>query len=226
LSEEAYKTLLATTKKVMAESKCKEVKELLRKALNQKRRMSKEDALIRWKSSVDFINPSDLHVLNFLKERRDRVDYARYLFTGCIFTPEAAKCGNPTLKWPGEETPKCFENLFRAMPINFLSLDYEGSMERTLEANLIKALRNMRDKVALGSLKVTLERRSLSMKSAGGEAEKLSERHSLTSVDWSGIADYERLPAVVAFIQRCNQAHCDTIHLMQLTRYPKRKDAL
>ena len=129
-----------------------------------------------------------------LRNEHDRVDYARYLFTGVIFADEAKiKHGNVTMF----SIPDSFivtkvedENFYHTFNFNHSEFEYEGSLMKSMEAFMIKKTKGLASLVSNGRVRMNFMTARVGMKT---ESMKLFDRikeNNVRTIDWSNLCDY------------------------------------
>ena len=89
-----------------------------------------------------------------LRNEHDRIDYARYLFTGVIFADEdEIKHGNVTMF----SIPDSFivikvedENFYHTFNFNHSEFEYEGSLMKSMEAFMVKKTKGLASLASCG----------------------------------------------------------------------------
>ena len=151
----------------------------------------------------------------------DRVDYARYLFTGYIFEEEenTLDCGNRTMfaiplnlkvtKTPGEN----FFHFFDAINTNF---EYMDSLKLSVDKFMIGKMEMMKDLVSKEKLVMTFEHGFLSKNNSELIA-KIKDLNPYT-IDWSNIPDYLTREDFLFLAKEMSGE--ETVHYMHFMNWP------
>ncbi len=130
---------------------------------------------------------ADLNLLNVLRAKDDRIAYAKYLLTGCIFVEESsAFCANPALTASRRYVP---DNIFRCLDVSALK-EYKDSLFECAEANLRDKVNALRTVIQRGLLNVELCYQSSlpSIRRDDVLARKVKENRPVL-IDWSDAPD-------------------------------------
>ena len=158
-----------------------------------------------------FVREIGLSPLQNLRYEIDRIDYARYLFTGCIFgeSGEDYVFGNSTMF----SLPKGFENHRREEENFFYGLsmsnfNYKHSLMKTVTDKVTSGLNEVIKLVQEGQLVCKFHTGELSV----GKAETLEEIKKLNPVlvDWSNVPDFLTVDDYFAMAKACSGT--ETMH--------------
>ena len=158
-----------------------------------------------------FVREIMLDPLQNLRYKTDRIDYARYLFTGCIFgkAGEDYVFGNPTMF----SLPKGFENhkreeenFFYALSMN--NFTYNQSMMKTVTDKVTDGLEKLIKLMQGRQVLCRFHIGELSIR----KPEMLEEIKQLNPalVDWSNVPDYLTVEDYFAMAKSCSGS--ETIH--------------
>ena len=152
-----------------------------------------------------------------MKHEVDRVDFARYLFTGYIFEEDelSLTCGNRTMFCIPQSlnvSRTKDENFFFTFGFGRLAnkLDYTESLKITIEKFMIERVERLKTMVTDGQLKMSFEQGYVSM----DNQRLLRKIKSLNpyTVDWSNIPDYFSKEEFLAMAREVSGEN--TVHYM------------
>ena len=159
------------------------------------------------------LNEVNLMALNNLELQQDRLFYARYLFTGCLFMKPKyeAVCGNCTMFPTSDDlfSRTKFEDFFNSVDIYTFS-DKMQQCETTetffgiiIEAT-VSQLHTLRKLIAAGKIRCHLFLKKISPKDFkfASEIQQLNP----TLIDWSNLPDYWYRDTFLGFARNCQSA--------------------
>ena len=177
---------------------------------NRKKGMTVEfaqDAFVEHLRSCDYIP------LNNLKAEGDRMAFARYLFTGCIFTKEDVVCGNCTMFPDSTDSWKKtkFEDFFHTIDMfQFTSVlkSSDKSLINVVTSKTAKNFENLRGFIREGKLVCHLAVKSIDTNDTkcASEIKKLNP----FLIGWSNVPDYWHRYDFIDFAQKCSGP--ETLH--------------
>ena len=156
----------------------------------------------------------------------DRVDYARYLFTGYIFeeNEKSLMSGNRTMFAIPQSlgcTKVSDENFYNTLDINqstVLGLVYTGSLKRSTDGFIMQKMEKLKEMVSKDQLRMTFEHAKMSVENRD-LIRRIHEMNPCT-MDWSNIADYCSREDFLAMAERVSGEK--TIHNMHFMKWSNR----
>ena len=158
--------------------------------------------------------------LNILRYEKDRLAYARYIFTGQIFgkNDKDYVFGNVTMfSFPSDVyryVNMKEDNIFAALSMN--KFTYEGSLIKSLTTKLTKGLATLVEHITSKRVICKFLFRDLSM----GDVATLDDIKKLNArvIDWSNIPDYLPVNDFFTMAKMCSSS--DTTHSMHFMNWP------
>ena len=175
----------------------------------RKKNMSVEDAKESFSCNLQEAN---FMALNNLEIKADRVWYANYLFTGCLFLEDEAVCGNCTM-FPDQHDDWIrtnFENFFNTVDIHIFVKKLENKKSYLLPLYLMIRLttasqfNRIRDLIQLRTIQCHFFVKKVDPKDS--EFAASIEELEPSVIDWSNLPDYWNRNGFTNFARQCSSA--------------------
>ena len=175
-----------------------------------------QDAFVEHLRSIDF------EPLDNLKAEDDRMAFARYLFTGCIFTTEDVVCGNCTMFPDSSDNWKKmkFEDFFGTIDVtqlwNVLKTS-DKSLIGCITSKTSEKFARLRGFIQEEKLVCHLAAKSIDI----NDTKCASEIKELNPymIDWNNVPDYWHRHDFIDFAEKCSGPetvhHCHTMNWVQ-----------
>ena len=166
-----------------------------------------QDAFVEHLRSIDF------EPLDNLKAEDDRMDFARYLFTGCIFTTEDVVCGNCTMfpdstdSWKKMKFEDFFNTIDMAQDLG-ISKPSDESLIRCITSKTSENFARLRGFIQEEKLVCHLAVKSIDI----NDTKCASEIKELNPymIDWNNVPDYWHRHDFIDFAEKCSGP--ETVH--------------
>ena len=154
-----------------------------------------------------------------LRNESDRVDFARYLFTGVIFADETKiKHGNKTMFVIPENlgvSKREDENFFHTFNFNHSDFEYDGTLKKSMDTFMMKKTEEIVQLVGDGKIRMDFMKAKVGLDTKK-LLQELKEMNPIT-IDWSNLSDFFSMEDFLEMSRAASSS--DTTHYLHIMNW-------